>query len=62
MTESKRERMMEDFERRKAFITTLLNDQKLRIVEMLDEMAFENDNGSNVELFISWDDARSRIT
>ncbi len=31
------------------------------VVEQLDEMAFESDNGTKIELFINWDTAKTTL-
>lgn len=39
-------------------VEEILAEQKKELIEKLDEMAFENDNGYKVELFINWDEAK----
>lgn len=44
-----------------AFLRTALEEQKAEVIEMLDEMAFENDDGYKVELLINWDEAKKKL-
>lgn len=44
------------------FISSLLQSERERMVEELDEMAFEQDDGSEVTLFIDWDKARKALS
>lgn len=43
------------------FISTLLAEERNKVIEKLDAMAFENDDGYKVELFINWDKAKEEL-
>lgn len=45
----------------KDFISTLLAEERNKVIEKLDAMAFENDDGYKVELFINWDKAKEEL-
>ena len=47
--------------RLKDFISTLLAEERYKVIEKLDAMAFENDDGYKVELFINWDKAKAEL-
>jgi hypothetical protein len=44
-----------------AALDQFIIEHDTELIEALDEMAFETDNGSKIELFINWDEARKKI-
>ena len=53
--------MREQWEKLNNFISTLLAEERNKVIEKLDAMAFENDDGYKVELFINWDKAKEEL-
>ncbi len=43
------------------YIKSCFEQYKLFILEKLDEMAYENDDGYKVNLLINWDDAKKSL-
>lgn len=53
--------MREQWEKLNNFISTILAEERNKVIEKLDAMAFENDDGYKVELFINWDKAKEEL-
>ena len=53
--------MREQWEKLNNFISTILAEERNKVIEKLDAMAFENDDGYKVELFINWDKAKAEL-
>lgn len=42
-------------------ISAAVQDERAKTRELLDELAFESDNGYKIELFLNWDQAKEML-